>query len=273
MLIDQLPEISDANDSDEMPIEQGTTTRKIKILNLLKGVVSKDGDTITGGLTILSYLAVQRSSGNGIVIDDLADDSTVNPGSARNGASLAFRDKNGIAFGVIRARHVTSSYKGLYLYGNNSSAPSGSQTNGLYLMVNDSGEKLVTLSDPAAWRSALELCYAANDTYSSGTTIIGGVVTNSAKRLLFIATVDKSLENIRTVTVTDLHGHTAGVAGVIYGNTSASVDLKNKSGYTVTATKINNNTVRIQIDKSTAFTNASTATPFTIYGYFTLKFT
>lgn len=181
MLIDQLPEISDANDADEMPIEQGTTTRKIKILNLLKGVVSKAGDTITGGLTILSYLAIQRSSGNAIAIDDLADDSTVSPSPARNGITLSFRDKNGVTLGSLRARHTTSSYKGLYLYGNNSSAPSGSQTNGLYLMVNDSGEKLVTLSDPAAWREALGLGTngALPITIAQGGTGHNGVKNNS----------------------------------------------------------------------------------------------
>lgn len=180
MLIDQLPEITDANDADEMPIEQGTTTRKIKILNLLKGVVSKAGDTMTGGLTISNYLAVQRSSGNAIAIDDLADDSTVSPSSARNNIPVAFRDKNGVALGVIRTRHTASSYKGLYLYGNNSSAPSGSQTNGLYLMVNDSGEKLVTLTDVNAWLTALGLgtptivnTQSSIITAGSGITIVG----------------------------------------------------------------------------------------------------
>lgn len=251
MLIDQLPEITTANDADELPIEQGTTTRKIKFSNLLKGVLKLIGGTLTGDL--------QTKSSN-IEINEASN--------VWGNASVYFNDKNSARMASIRTFHFTNGMGGLQLGGHN-----GSTENVLRLMVNSGGERSVSVSDSAAWRTALGLTYAANDTYSSGTTIIGGIVTNNAKRLLIIATVDKSLENITTVTVTDLHGHTAGVAGVIDGNSSASGDLKNKSGYTVTATKINNNTVRIQIDKSTALTNATTATPFALYGYFTLKFT
>lgn len=236
---------TETNVGDEILAEKAATS------TALNGKVSKAGDTMTGDL--------QTKSGN-IEINEASN--------AWGNASVYLNDKNSTRMASIRAFHFTNGMGGIQIGGHN-----GSVENILRLMVNSGGERSVGVSDSSAWRTALGLTYAANDTYSSGTTIISGIVTNNAKRLLFIATVDKSLGNISTVTVTDLHGHTAGVAGVIDGNASASDDLKNKSGYTVTAAKINNNTVRIQIDKSTALTNASTATPFTIYGYFTLKFT
>ena len=231
----------------------------------INGKVSKAGDTMTGNLEI-------DNTSPGEVLKNTAMDVTGSSYTTNNSIGFRLQDKNGKNVAIITDRYLANGSTGLWLTG--WKTVNGSDTNNsLGLYVDKNGNRLVAIPDPAPWRSALGLTYAANNTYSSGTTIISGVVTNNAKRLLFIVTVDKSLENISTVTVTDLHGHTAGVAGVIDGNSAASDDLKNKSGYTVTATKINNNTVRIQIDKSTALTNATTATPFAFYGYFTLKFT
>lgn len=277
MIIDDLPSISIANDSDEIAIEQGTATKKITKGNFLQeivssisslisdisGKVSKAGDTMSGDLLLSDASCISQDS---------RITSGTTPSSNIYGRSFYLNDRQRFNIGTWQIMSLTNGRDGFQLVGAKK-VNNVNKYNYIRMLVDANGNPVVELNGAAAWRSALGLCYAANDTYSSGTTIISGIVTNNAKRLLFIATVDKSLENISTVTVTDLHGHTAGVAGVIDGNSSSSDDLKNKSGYTVTATKINNNTVRIQIDKSTALTNTSTATPFTIYGYFTLKFT
>ena len=268
MIIDDLPSISIANDSDEIAIEQGTATKKITKGNFLQEIVSSISSLISDISGKVSK-AGDTMSGNLNLNNSNIDISTTPSGTVWGNSYYTVQDKNGNDVGRFRAAQFSGGRCGVQILGRN-----GSVENALRLLAKQDGTIQVLVSDSAAWRSALGIpFYAENDTYSSGTTIISGIVTNNAKRLLFIATVDKSLENISTVTVTDLHGHTAGVAGVIDGNASASDNLKNKSGYTVTATKINNNTVRIQIDKSTALTNATTATPFAYYGYFTLKFT
>lgn len=141
MLIDQLPEITTANDSDEMPIEQGTTTRKIKILNLLKGVVKKAGDTMTGNLVVQSPF----------------DSTQTTPSSTVNGKYVGLYDQNNKLIGYIQPQLVGTN--GLYnlIIAASRMLGGSPRTNNLILRVAADGSKSVSVSDPAAWREALGL--------------------------------------------------------------------------------------------------------------------
>lgn len=146
MLIDQLPEITTANDADEMPIEQGTTTRKIKILNLLKGVVKKAGDTMTGTLTI--------NNANPCIWLKDNNDIDMTPSSAVNSNNIYWKDKNGKQYGLVRSRHFTNGRYGMWFA---ATRKDGSVANGIELYYDQNDNPTVILAYPAAWREALGL--------------------------------------------------------------------------------------------------------------------
>lgn len=151
MLIDQLPEITTANDADEMPIEQGTTTRKIKILNLLKGVVKKAGDTMTGMLFLRSpNIDINQTQ------------------SAWGHNYLLLLDKNDARVAGVRA-YQSNGFDGIQISGHN-----GSTENALRLGAKSDGSRNVYVTDPAAWRSALGAMSQA------GTDISGADTTSGA---------------------------------------------------------------------------------------------
>lgn len=264
MIIDDLPSISIANDSDEIAIEQGTATKKItkgnflqevtsaisSLLSSLSGKVSKAGDTMTGDL--------QTKSSN-IEINDASN--------AWGNASIYLNDKNSARMASVRAFHFTNGMGGIQLGGHN-----GSAENVLRLMVNSSGERSVSVSDSAAWRSALGLLYAANDTFSiNSSAVISGFINNNSNTFWLEWSVGKSMENISTVTVTTMSGYAMGVNGGLDGSTSTKDYTQ--SPYSISVTKQGNYHIRIGVSKSSAFTNTTPLSPVTYFGTLALKFT
>lgn len=124
-------------------------------------------------------------------------------------------------------------------------------------------------------RKNLGLCYAANDTESSGVSNpIHGVVQSSnnvVKAVYCEFTVAKSIENISTITVTALNGRIYGINGEI-DNLAANADYTS-GNYTATASKLSNTRIRILIAKSSAYANATVNTPVIYWGTVGLKFT
>lgn len=229
----------------------------------LSGKVSKAGDTMTGDLLL--------SGASASALDSRITSGTT-PSSDIYGRAFYLNDSQRFNIGTWQIMALANGREGFQLVAAKR-VNNVNKFNYVRMLVDANGEPVVELNGSAAWRTALGLTYAANNTFSVTEAVIGGLVTNNASRLLFDVNVDKSLENISTVTVTAMTGHTAGVSGVIDSNSSASTNLLTKSGYTISATKLSNYTVRIMINKSSAFTNATTATPFAYYGTFTLKFT
>lgn len=170
MIIDDLPSISIANDSDEIAIEQGTATKKITKGNFLQeivssisslisdisGKVSKSGDTMTGML-------FQRSTN--IDINQTQ--------SAWGDNYLLLLDKNNARVAGARA-YQNNGFDGIQISGHN-----GSTENALRLGTKSDGSRNVYVTDPAAWRSALETIKYANisgtDT-TSGASDYAGVI-------------------------------------------------------------------------------------------------
>lgn len=120
-------------------------------------------------------------------------------------------------------------------------------------------------------RNALSLSYNANDTMTISSNIaLAGIMTYT-QNTFFDVSVEKSMENISSVSATTLSGYIVGVNGALDNSTSSSSFLG--SGYTVTCTKQENFHVRIGISKSSAFGNATAYTPVTFFGTLALKFT
>lgn len=147
MLIDQLPEITDANNADEMPIEQGTTTRKIKILNLLKNVLKLTGGILTGQLTIAD---------NSLVVQDSRITTGTAPLSNIYGRSVYLNDSTGFNIATLQIMSLANGREGFQLV-------AGKKVNGVnkhnYLRMNvdANGDPVVELNGAAAWLAALGL--------------------------------------------------------------------------------------------------------------------
>jgi hypothetical protein len=60
MIIDQLPALATAGDNDEIAIEVGTTTYKIKKSDFLKEFMPKSGGEFTGSVTVNGFLDVTK---------------------------------------------------------------------------------------------------------------------------------------------------------------------------------------------------------------------
>lgn len=60
MIIDQLPALQSAGDNDEIVIEVGTTTYKIKKADFLKEFMPKSGGTFSGDVTVTNNLNIGK---------------------------------------------------------------------------------------------------------------------------------------------------------------------------------------------------------------------
>ena len=120
--------------------------------------------------------------------------------------------------------------------------------------------------------------YSANDTFSTSSSFVfNGMISDSSKVVYLPVYVDKSMQDISTVTVTACSGKLRGTDGYIDSN--SNINFVDTSGYTPTASKVSEHMVILLLTKSTAYqwngttTNVPNNTPVSFYGSITLKFT
>lgn len=226
------------------------------------GAVNKAGDTMTGTLNIDN-----NSPGAVAKKENKSSADTV----TANDNSVGFRvtDQNSNIVALYTDRYLADgNLVGAWIAG--ARMVNGSNVfNSLQLLVDSAGNQVVTLS-AAAWRKALDMCYAVNDTMSiTSSAVLHGFV--SSKRKLYLDfIVDKSMENISSVTVTTMTGTLQGVSGAIGGSNNINFI---SSGYTVSCIKQSLYHIRISVEKTSDFSNATAATPMTYFGTLALKFT
>lgn len=125
------------------------------------------------------------------------------------------------------------------------------------------------------WRRIIgddEIYYRNNDTLSITTyTDLNGFITSSTTSVSFSFYTPKSLANIASVSVTAFKGTMRGGSGYLDSKTSA-YDWFADSAYTITATIISDNMLRIVCTKSSAYTNVTNNTPVSYYGSLGLTF-
>lgn len=109
------------------------------------GAVNIAGDTMTGNLTI--------SNGSpGAYADATSKTDGVAPSSDTNSIGFRLRDKNGNNVAMFTDRWNADGRQGAFVSG----ARNGVY-NALYLLVDSSGDRVVSVSDAAPWRTALGL--------------------------------------------------------------------------------------------------------------------
>lgn len=138
--ISELTEATSVSNSDLIAVSRSGASRKMTLETLVGNLLKKNGDTATGSIAI--------SSSN--------IDTTVVPSVSQTGQAFNLRDKNNVA--------LASLYPGRTAAGANSvvlaayQPVSGSNVaNYILLGVGATGDPLVSLSSPTAWRNALGL--------------------------------------------------------------------------------------------------------------------
>jgi len=153
-----------------------------------------------------------------------------------------------------------------------------------------SSEQIVTgtgeLGDPIVLTEALvrnwvypsELYYAGGDTY--GETFLvphAGVITTGSTALWLSVPVDKSLENVSSISVTSLIGGARIASGGYVNGYGDSTEWVGQTGLTFTAAKAGDRLVTVRVDSATDYTDGTNPvtnnTPITLVGRITLAFT
>ena len=161
MIIDDLPSISIANDSDEIAIEQGTATKKItkgnflqevtsaisSLLSSLSGKVSKAGDTMSGELIVQNSAISEKNT---------TADTTSDAPSTTTYWDTKHTDKNNRIAAYWETSYSTSGTSETTFRARRN-VNGSNVNNGFKLSVNKNGERFVLFDEPAAWRTALGL--------------------------------------------------------------------------------------------------------------------
>ena len=202
-------------------------------------------------------------------------DSTANVASEAYADGLRIYDKNSHMPCVVRAWGQPAG-NGLAIQARRTISNTN-YYNSIRMVIDSSGNPVIilipTATAPGAWRKALGLCYAVNDTFVATKLTLNGLMTNDSKALVFNVVVPKFLENITTVTVMTMTGALRGVKGYL-DSTSGDVDLT-ANAFTITPSipNANGNSVTLRFDKNVQFGNSTNNTPVAFYGSVTLKFT
>ena len=114
--------------------------------------VNKAGDTMTGNLTL-------ENAAPGVYAKATDVTDGVAPSESTNQIGFRIIDKNGTGIALFTDRETTAGLQGAWMTGIRNGI-----YNGLYLLVNSSGERVVQVSESAAWRDALNVVNKAGDT-------------------------------------------------------------------------------------------------------------
>lgn len=122
-----------------------------------------------------------------------------------------------------------------------------------------------------AARQNLGFCFKDGDTLTMGASYpFPGYITENSTRLIFNLITPKGMDYTSTITITAMSLVFRGVSGYLDSNNALRNCLA--SPLSTTATRLNANTIRFQIDKTSAFTNVTNNTPVCLTGTWTLKF-
>jgi hypothetical protein len=138
--ISELPESTTVSDSALIAVSQSGASRKMTLATLLGNLIKKTGGTATGSIIL--------SSSN-------IDTSEV-PSSGVTGRAFGLADKNEVLMGSLYPGRTTAGVNSVVLTAYQ--AVNGSNIANYVLMgVSPTGDALVQLSSPSAWRTALGL--------------------------------------------------------------------------------------------------------------------
>lgn len=118
-----------------------------------------------------------------------------------------------------------------------------------------------------------DLFYKKNEEANIGAVICAGHVTSSTTKIQFNVQLPKKMANISTITITAGTILVRGISGYVQDSYNTPIALTG-STYTVSTVKRNDNTLYIEVAKSSAFSNVTNNTPVSVYtSGLKLKFT
>ena len=213
-----------------------------------------------------------RKCNGSVIVQDRSITSGTTPSSDIYGKSYYLNDSNDFNIATWQLTSLANGREGFQLVAGKK-VNNVNKFNYLRMHVDANGDPIVEVNGAAAWRKALGLCYAVNESYQTTASIcLSGITDSASKTLYFTLPIPKSMENISTVTVTSLNGWIAGPIGAL-NSSAANVQFVGASGYTSSAVKLSNYAVRIALTKSTAFTNSVNSSCVTYFGHVSVKFT
>lgn len=126
--------------------------------------VNKAGDTMSGNLEI-------DNTSPGEILKNTALDVTDSSYTQNNSTGFRLQDKNGKNVAIITDRYLANGATGLWMTG--WKTVNGTNiNNALSLYVDKNGNRIIGVSDPAPWRTALGLGEIINGTNTSGNVSI-----------------------------------------------------------------------------------------------------
>lgn len=164
----------------------------------LSQYVLKSGDTITGNLTIQTFDTSTEDATEGgylFLKNNYIDGrmGSVQPSTAQYFNGIIVTDINGdhIRYDETAKTTTGALYRSICLRRCDTNGENPI-VNGLYLHINDDGTKEIYVTDPPAWREALNVVNKAGNDFFSGET---GVASTSPYISLICSTVDATLTN------------------------------------------------------------------------------
>lgn len=116
------------------------------------------------------------------------------------------------------------------------------------------------------WHYITTTHYVAGDTFTFSVSFpINGFITSSTKGVRLALYLPKSVANITTITVTECSGTLRGISGYLNSESDNYDFAADTTNYSLVATKVKDNLITLQINKTTAYTNVTNNTPVSFY--------
>lgn len=221
----------------------------------------------------LIFYDISAQANRKIKPPNLMDSMCSNGTPLMNGTGSAGTSKKPARYDHVHPTDTSrqAALSGVQMNAVNSGAPANSFSSNK-LKIDNGGTGAATAADA---RKNLGLCFAVNDTIEpSIQTILNGIMLTNKKEMFFDFVVDKSLENISTITVTKLIGRIRSSDGQnVNDSLYSSYNWLADPNITVTALKESNYHVRLSLVHATAFSNCLDNSPVVAMLNFELKFT
>lgn len=241
-------------------------------------VISQDGaskklpvSALRGALKVIDG-SFRANDGNAVLTTAGIVDGT-RPSDTVYGKGVLLYDSQDNQIGRIYPVFYTDGRQGV---GIQASRKIGADTvaNSIVLYTDSSGEMSVTVSSQSAWRKALGLNYAPNNTFTPAAYIIAQGIATSTTDISFVVTTDKSMEDISSITITALKGGIRNSNGFLDGKNSLETEILTDPTYNPTrAIKLTNNQFRVMLNKKTEIAGMTASDQITFHGNITVRFT
>lgn len=175
--------------------QYSTADNRTTVLSaLVNGKVSKSGDTMTGDLNLVDS--------KDLLLDNDSQEVGVHPSSSNYGSQMRFRDKNDTLYGAIIGAFLSNGQVGTIVQASRT-VNGTNYAHNFALLIDDNGNRVVTLSEVAPWLNALGLGSATNtSTISDIATAASGCTITSANFLQWGNCVQIALTITKSAAVT-----------------------------------------------------------------------